>query len=594
MQQSSAPDGQKNTLNYARRLTKSVLIGDVPLGSEHPLRIQTMANVSTNEVKRCVEQTLRVQAVGCDYMRFTAQGVREASALGAIRETLRGKGCTIPLVADIHFNPQAAYEALKHVEKVRINPGNFADKKGERSLYETDQAWYEAGAQRVKELFGTFVRQAQSLGRTLRLGINHGSLSERMLHRWGNTPEGMVESCWEYLSVAQDCGFDRIVISMKSSNVQVMTQAVRLLVARLDAHGWNFPLHLGVTEAGEGEDGRIKSAVGIGSLLLDGIGDTLRVSLSEEPEAELPVAQRLVAHIADRAKAPQLSYAGKLCYKPWMLPRQESSCVAALIGGGQLPKVWVYGQQENSSSALIEGDLLRPYTRLHEEEQVFKGQKILLKHYDAARLSQKDVDKLNEEQPTVAILHASGGNAVGAWRRAIALLTENQCHVPIMLHRVFQEETLEEIQLIASADLGLLLLEGVASGIVLSSPHHRVADLYAVGLGILQATRLRFSHTEFISCPGCGRTLFDLAGTIARVKQATAHLPNLKIGIMGCIVNGPGEMADADYGYVGGAPGKIDLYKGQECQMRGIPEENAVEALIDLIRTHGDWIEKEE
>lgn len=594
MQKQKTAEASHSALNYCRRATKTVTIGGIPLGSLHPLRIQTMANVSTNDVEQGVAQTLRVYAVGCDYMRFTAQGVREATALGEIYKTLRERGCSIPLVADIHFNPQAAYEALKHVEKVRINPGNFADHKGDRAQYPSEEAWYEAGAQRVSEVFGAFVEEAKRLGRVLRLGINHGSLSERMLHRWGNTPEGMVESCWEYLSVAQAHQFDDIVISMKSSNVQVMTQAVRLLAARLDAHGWNFPLHLGVTEAGEGEDGRIKSAVGIGSLLLDGIGDTLRVSLSEAPEAELPVAQRLVYHVTQRAEAPLLSYAGALEYTPAMLPRTESRCVADCYGGTTLPKVLVCGEIRGGEKPLIAGDALLPYGVEWEHLSVEAAEGVHFRCFDAERLTPADIVKVKSDACTVLLLHATGGNAVGAWRRAVALLTEENCTAPLLLYRSFEEEAWEDIQLFASADIGLLLLEEVASGIVLSSPCYRAEELYSVGLGILQATRLRFSHTEFISCPGCGRTLFDLEGTIARVKKATAHLPNLKIGIMGCIVNGPGEMADADYGYVGGAPGKIDLYKGQECQVRGIPETEAVEALIELIRSHGDWIEPAE
>lgn len=594
MQNPTNGDERFDALNYCRRTTKTVTIGGIPLGSLHPLRIQTMANVSTNEVEQAVAQTLRVAAVGCDYMRFTAQGVREATALGEIHRALRQADCSLPLVADIHFNPQAAYEALKHVEKVRINPGNFADRKGDRAQYTSDEEWYQAGAKRVRELFGAFVEEAKALGRTLRLGINHGSLSERMLHRWGNTPEGMVESCWEYLSVAQAHRFEAIVISMKSSNVQVMTQAVRLLVARLDAEGWNYPLHLGVTEAGEGEDGRIKSAVGIGSLLLDGIGDTLRVSLSEAPEAELPVAQRLAQYVGQRALTPKLSYAGHYTYVSFMLPRAESASVADSYGGDSVPKVLAFGAGEGGEKTLMQGDALFSYGTAWENISVEGAEQVQFRCLDAEQFTSADVVTLKEQPNAVLVLNASGANAVGAWRRAVALLAEEQCRVPLLLHRSFAEETWEEVQLIASADLGLLLLEGVASGIVLSSPHCRVAELYSLGLGILQATRLRFSHTEFISCPGCGRTLFDLEGTIARVKKATAHLPNLKIGIMGCIVNGPGEMADADYGYVGGSPGKIDLYKGQECQVRGIPEAEAVEALIELIRSHGDWLEPTE
>lgn len=585
------PNPIKDSLNYQRRQTMEVMIGDTPLGGKNPLRIQTMANVSTNEVELSVSQTLRVAEVGCDYMRFTAQGVREAAALADIHAQLRARGCHIPLVADIHFNPQAAYEALKHVEKVRINPGNFADNRSDKGRYASAEEWYQMGANRVSELFGAFVCEAKRLGRTLRLGVNHGSLSQRMLERWGNTPEGMVESCLEYLAVAREHNFHDLVISMKSSNVQVMTQAVRLLVARLEERGWHYPLHLGVTEAGEGEDGRIKSAVGIGSLLLDGIGDTLRVSLSESPEAELPVARQLVAHVTERMTAPPLQPLGRLPYTPYMLPRTDSRCVA-VYGGSELPRVIAQGSLDRDERIQFrEGDiLLSPNHSLDEVREVkAKGGRFV--SVEAKTLTAEMLVSWEKDSSILLLLQASGGNAIGEWRNAIALMKECRSTLPIFLQLSLEQRTAEEIPLVAAADFGTLLLEGVASGIMLYAPQISAEILLQVGLGILQATRLRFSHTEFISCPGCGRTLYDLEGTIARIKRATKHLPNLKIGIMGCIVNGPGEMADADYGYVGGAPGKIDLYKGQECLVRGIPESEAVDALIDLIRQYGDWIE---
>lgn len=578
-----------DALNYHRRSTCSVSIGSVPLGSEYPLRIQTMANVSTRDIEAGVAQTMRVARAGSDYMRFTAQGVREAECLQSIRAALNQQGYSIPLVADIHFNPQAAYEALKHVEKVRINPGNFADRKGEWGDEGLSDEDFARGEERVKQLFGDFLLEAKRLGRAIRLGINHGSLSERMLRRYGDTPEGMVESCLEYLRIARSLNFEEIVISMKSSNVQVMTQAVRLLAERMEEMEAHYPLHIGVTEAGEGEDGRIKSAVGIGSLLTDGLGDTLRVSLSEAPEAELPVARLLVEHITERASAPQLLPLGTRPYKAQMLPRTNTSLVGELYGANATPSVWIVGQDDGSP--LLPSDL---GDKLGISKEGMNLEAIPSNTIDTASFSSQEVEALalTNLPNTLLILSASGANRVGLWRRAIALLAEQNVTAPIVLEAQFApSESLEKVQIAAATDLGTLLLEGVGSTIMLTAPHLPLSSLQALALGILQATRLRFSHTEYISCPGCGRTLYDLEGTIARIKAATSHLPNLKIGIMGCIVNGPGEMADADYGYVGGAPHKIDLYKGQKCMRRSVPEEEAVEALIALIREQGDWQE---
>ncbi len=573
-------------LNYSRRRTTSVSIGSVPLGSSYPLRIQTMANVSTLDVTAGIAQTKRAVEAGADYMRFTAQGVREASCLQQIRAGLDAEGYTIPLVADIHFNPQAAYEALKHVEKVRINPGNFADRRGEWGDNPLSDADFALGAERVQRLFGDFLIEAKKQGRAVRLGINHGSLSERMLRRYGDTPEGMVESCMEYLRVARNLDFDNIVISMKSSHVQVMTEAVRLLVDRMEQLGFRYPLHIGVTEAGEGEDGRIKSAVGIGSLLIDGIGDTLRVSLSEAPEAELPVARLLVRHIEQRSQSPYLDSWKNCSYQPHMLPRTNSRLVAGCYGATSVPSVFVVGDRvEECSVAIKSSDCVvarREALRIEGISPLF---------IDAQELTPEVARHLASlPQAQLLILEASGSNRVGLWRRAISLLASYHVTMPVVLDAVFSsEETFEEVQIAASVDLGTLLLEGVGSVVMLEAPHLAATSLRALALGILQATRLRFSHTEYISCPGCGRTLYNLEQTIARIKQATSHLSNLKIGIMGCIVNGPGEMADADYGYVGGAPHKIDLYKGQKCIRRGIAEEEAVDALIALIKEYGDW-----
>ncbi len=576
-------------LNYHRRWTREVKIGNLALGGNQALRIQSMANVSTNDIEQSVAQALRVARCGGDYFRFTAQGVREAKNLGKIAAALREKGCEMPLIADIHFNPLAAYEALEHIEKVRINPGNFADKKGERTLYSSDEEWYEKGRERVEKLFSLFLQKAKEKQRVVRLGVNHGSLSERMLQRWGNTPRGMVESCLEYLRVAEKESFRDIVISMKSSNVQVMTASVRLLAKELELLGWHYPFHLGVTEAGEGEDGRVKSAVGIGSLLLDGLGDTLRVSLSEAPEEELPVAQMLVEHIEDRSQCPQLQTLGTQIYSPFIHPREEAN-VVEVYGGKLTPKVFVRGKYKGE---LIpeDGDVILDLST--DWDNFLRAKKSSINWYiiPSLEIDESLVRKLQKDSKGILVLQSASSNAIGEWRRAIAFLSEFKCNAPLILSLSLGNKTKEEAQLVAASDLGTLLLEGHASGVMLDSAELPSEKLYRLALGILQATRLRFSHTEFISCPGCGRTLYNLEGTIAKIKEATSHLPNLKIGIMGCIVNGPGEMSDADYGYVGGAPGKIDLYKGQKCQVRGVSEENAVEALIELIRQNGDWKE---
>lgn len=577
-----------DSLNYHRRNTQEVAIGNIPLGGENPLRVQTMATATTCDVEAVVVQAQKAEAEGCDYFRITAPGVKDAACLGAIHRRLEQLSSKMPLVADIHFTPQAAYEALKHVEKVRINPGNFADRKSNPPLTEITEEAFMAGAHRVKELFSAFLQEAKERGRAIRLGVNHGSLSERMLLRYGDTPLGMVESCLEYLRVAQEVDFRDLVISMKSSNVQVMTQAVRLLVERMEEEHLHYPLHLGVTEAGEGEDGRIKSAIGIGSLLTDGLGDTLRVSLSEPPEAELPVARALVRHIEERSKAPFLESLSPIPYAPHTLPREASMEVAHLYGGGLVPSIFVLG--ESTISPILptqEGDLLASsWSELLPEGLPF----VLL---DAEKISEQVIEAIHQNnEPPLLILRATGNNRVGLWRRAIALLVQEKIKSPIVLAARFaKEETEERVRIAAATDLGTLLLEGVGSAILLEAPHLSVSFLQRLALGILQATRLRFSHTEYISCPGCGRTLYNLQETIARIKSATHHLSNLKIGIMGCIVNGPGEMADADYGYVGGAPGKIDLYKGQKCVRRGIPQEEAVEALVALIKENGDWQE---
>lgn len=576
--------------SYARRRSITVRVGGTALGGSNPIRLQSMASVSTMDTEAAVEQAERIIAAGADYIRYTAQGRREAANLKNIRGGIRSAGHETPLIADIHFNPSAADEALEHIEKVRINPGNYVDTKTAAPRQWTDEVYAEMH-QRVVERFGAFVQRARQLGRAIRIGVNHGSLSERMVMLYGDTPEGMVQSALEYLDVCRLHGFEDIVISMKSSNTTVMTAAVRLLVERLEAGGYPaYPLHLGVTEAGEGEDGRIKSAVGIGSLLMDGIGDTIRVSLSEDPEYEIPVAKTLVDYISSREElAPEALTDSPDWAEYTALSRgaRRRTVAVGAIGAEALPVVVSAGAEEDCPA----GSALRPDYRL-------VGAALLpttegAEGLPACRLTYTQLtDKLLAAltaSPRVIILGTEGTNPVAEWRLALTRLARRRIQSPVILSHEYTDGDVETFRLRAAADLGTLLLDGWGNGIMLSAPHLPAEEVIKTQFGILQATRLRMSKTEFISCPGCGRTLYNLQETIARVKAATSHLKGLKIGIMGCIVNGPGEMADADYGYVGAAPGKIDLYKGQTCVRRGVDQEHAVEELIALIQSHGDW-----
>jgi 4-hydroxy-3-methylbut-2-en-1-yl diphosphate synthase len=550
-----------------------------------------MATASTLDTEAAVAQAERIINAGAEYLRYTAQDKRVATNLGVIHRELRARGITTPLVADIHFNPTAADTALEYVEKVRINPGNYVDTKG---ITEWSDEVYETMHQRVRERFGAFVERAKELRRAIRIGVNHGSLSERMVMLYGDTPEGMVQSCLEYLDVCREHDFHDIVISMKSSNTVVMTAAVRLLVQRLDELGYPaYPLHLGVTEAGEGEDGRIKSAVGIGSLLADGIGDTIRVSLSEEPECEIPVARALVDYISQREHAPSLG--GEL--PSWeeyrslsQEDRKRSTALGSFVGGTNLPIVLypTHGHEDLSSLAQRPDAVLTPEGALQLPNSTpIIGIPVYTLTTD--EITPERVARLLDQPQTLILLESKGANPVADWRWGFTQLRRLGVSAPILLRRIYETTDLDLFRLYAAADCGSIFLDGWGNGLALEAPHISPEEIIKTEFGILQAARLRMSKTEFISCPGCGRTLYDLQSTIAEIKAATAHLKGLKVGIMGCIVNGPGEMADADYGYVGAAPGKIDLYKGQECIKKGVPQAQAVEHLIHLIKEGGDW-----
>lgn len=543
--------------SYHRRPTLEVRVGNTAIGGNNPVRIQSMASTSTMDTEASVAQARRIVDAGAELVRFTAQGVREAANLGEIRRRLRESGCDVPLVADIHFNPRAAFAAAEQVEKVRINPGNFVDPgRTFRKIEYTDEE-YAAELRRLEEALVPFLETCRANDTAIRLGVNHGSLSDRIMSRYGDTPAGMVESAMEFLRVCRSHGFDRVVISIKASNVVVMVETVTRLVEAMDAEEMHYPLHLGVTEAGDGEDGRIKSAVGIGALLREGIGDTIRVSLSEEPEAELPVARKIMDYIDLMATAAPVVAPRDGRFRLGKGMRRISREIGA-VGGSRVPVVpavdGITGLKEIDAEAVIAG-------------------------------------KIDIAPDDIILLSASGEVSGMTLEAAMNILVAEGIDNPVILRGVYNGPDADTVRLRASIDLGALLLKGFADGIEIVSDVLTPDEASRLALAILQSARLRISHTEYIACPGCGRTLFDLQQTLARVKEATSHLKGLKIGVMGCIVNGPGEMADADYGYVGAGVGKISLYKGKECVEKNIPAEEAVSHLVELIKKCGDWKE---
>ena len=542
-----------------------------------------MANVSTMDTDASVVQAISMARAGAEYIRFTAQGIREARNLGVIRKRLNEQGCHTPLVADIHFNPKAADVAAEFVEKVRINPGNYVDGARTFRADYTDEDFAE-GVRKIRERFVPFLRLCRAHGTAIRIGVNHGSLSDRIMSRFGDTPEGMTESCMEFLRLCREEQFDDVVISIKASNTVVMVRTVRLLVRTMDREGMHYPLHLGVTEAGNDEDGRIKSAVGIGALLTDGIGDTIRVSLSEPPEAEIPVARELIDHI-NRTRAEE--------YAPMPADFEGTETdyfrrtrMVGDIGGGRQPVVLAEYTNGEEPDETLRPDYLR-----HLPDGTFTSTKDKRRTVPAPHfveltpdeLTDARLEALNTDESSVIILRSVHTDSVNETRAAILRLRAAACQAPVILRRDYHEADLDRLRIAASADLGVLLIDGIADGLLLTQSGHSTPDTDRLAFGILQATRRRMSRTEYISCPGCGRTLYDLHQTISRIKAATGHLKGVKIGIMGCIVNGPGEMADADYGYVGAGPGKVSLYRGQMCVEHNIPEKDAVEHLLALI-----------
>ncbi len=620
---------------YIRWRSKCVMVGDIGVGGDNPIRIQSMTTTDTMDTKNTVSQSIRMIEAGCEIVRITAPSIKEAKNLQNIRQGIRENGYKTPLVADIHFTPNAAKVAARIVEKIRINPGNYADRKKFENLEYTDQS-YNDELDRIRKRFVPLIKICKNNGTSMRIGTNHGSLSDRIMGRYGDTPLGMVESAMEFIRIAEDEGYYDLILSMKASNTQVMVQAYRLLVKSMVDEGMNYPLHLGVTEAGEAEDGRIKSAVGIGPLLEDGLGDTIRVSLTEEPEAEIPVAKIL----ADRIKHKDISSyyikeVDNIPYDPFFYKRRETNQILN-IGCDQVPRVignlsfkkdlypedlaqfgYLYSQKEDkwhiSDQAIdflylgdsdidfqIPGTLniIRNYNKsfldmvgynLYTIDQLDK-----IPDNQMSFLSCKDsdeiFDKLSTLRKCIVVLETDAKSSYASFRRFFIECINNGILNPIIIKRFYNMATREETLIYASTDIGGLQIDGFGDGLWLdSSEDHSFNN--EIAFGILQASRTRISKTEYISCPSCGRTLFDLQETTAKIRSKTDHLKGVKIGIMGCIVNGPGEMADADYGYVGTGPGLISLYKGQEVVKKNISAENAVEALIHLIQDNGDWIE---
>lgn len=561
--------------NYRRRRSSEVEIGNIPLGGGNPIRIQSMTSTSTDDVEGSVAQSKRIFDAGADYVRLTAQGVKEAEAIGRIRENLHSAGYSKPLVADIHFNPRAAFAAAEVTDKVRINPGNFVDAARTFKKLEFTDEEYQKEIERIREKFIPFLEICRAHGTAVRLGVNHGSLSDRIMSRYGDTPSGMVESVMEFLRICREVDFKNVVISIKASNTVVMVETVRLLVSTMDSEGMSYPLHLGVTEAGDGEDGRIKSAVGIGALLSEGLGDTIRVSLSEEPELEIPVARKLVDYIVCREGHAEIK--GE-CYQGYnhICPARRPTDVVGIIGGTNHPVV--------VSSILAEEVADKEFTPdFHCSDSVFVE----------ADASEAVAEVAARAAGKVILLRSHHTNAVGEIQAFIHALTGIGSRSPVVVAMSYDDAKEEDLQIKSGADFGVLLLNRLIDGIMIDAPKVATPSVSVrYSFAILQAVRQRISKTEFISCPSCGRTLFNLQETVKNIKAATSHLKGLKIGIMGCIVNGPGEMADADYGYVGAAAGKVSLYKSKECIERNIPQEEALERLIQIIKENGDWIEQ--
>ena len=631
----------ENLSNYTRFKTIEVKVGPIAIGGKNPIHIQSMTTANTMNTSATVDESIRMIDAGCKLVRITAPSKKDAENLANIKNELRLKGYKTPLVADIHYTPNAAEIAAKIVEKVRINPGNYADKKKFEEIDYTDES-YNNELLRIEEKFTPLVQICKQNNTSMRIGTNHGSLSDRILSRYGDTPKGMVESALEFIRICRKHDYHNIVISMKASNTRVMVHAYRLLVNEMIKEGMNYPLHLGVTEAGEGEDGRIKSAVGIGTLLSEGIGDTIRVSLTEAPEHEMPVAQKILDHFKNihnhkkiaETKQHQIDYFQYEKRKTFQVENIGNKNVPIVISDlsnrkkitqasffslgyrysvpldkwhiSEMASDFIYiGENEinfeipgtlriiSNYSSWMKHKKGFPIFNLKEYEKIkdFSETLNFLKIYDH-EITPSSIDILKNNKSLVIFLESENINCIAAMRKFFFELMEEKIENPIIISRKYEFNDDEQLQISASIDIGSLLIDGLGDGICISSNNCSNKMLNSISFGILQASRTRISKTEYISCPSCGRTLFDLQETTAKIRKVTDHLKGVKIGIMGCIVNGPGEMADADYGYVGTGPGKITLYKEKTVVKKNVPESEAVDALIDLIKENGDWVDK--
>tara|TARA_B110001452_G_scaffold91905_1_gene75751 strand:+ start:1181 stop:3076 length:1896 start_codon:yes stop_codon:yes gene_type:complete len=625
----------ESLINYKRWKTRTVQVGDLGVGGDNPIRVQSMTTTDTMDTEATILQSIRMIEAGCEIVRITAPSNKEAKNLELIKKGLLKRGYSVPIVADIHFTPSAAEIAASIVEKVRINPGNYADRK-RFEKHDYSERSYLDEIDRIRKRFSPLIKICKDNGTSMRIGTNHGSLSDRIMSHYGDTPLGMVESAMEFLRIAEELNYHDIILSMKASNTQVMVQAYRLLVKTMIEEGMSYPLHLGVTEAGEAEDGRIKSALGIGTLLEDGLGDTIRVSLTEEPEAEIPVAKSIVGRYKiNGSTSPDLTEIDKIDYDPFFHERRKTKKILN-IGAEVVPVVVGdisnanhitysdFGQFGYLYSPKLDkwhvSDMAVDYLYIGEKKINFEIpgtlrllSKNTIKSNDNRCLpifSSNQIDEINPKEVTfleilpddnlfdkikklpkcVLILSSNSTQRLPIQRQFFIECMKRKIDNPVIIKRNYEGYNKEEFLLYSSTDIGGLQIDGFGDGVWLQSENN-VSFINDISFGILQASRTRISKTEYISCPSCGRTLFDLQETTARIRSRTSHLKGLKIGIMGCVVNGPGEMADADYGYVGTAPGKISLYKGQEVVEKHIRSEKAVDALIKLIQVNGDWID---
>jgi len=627
--------------NYSRYRSREVKVGDIGFGGDNPIRIQSMTTTDTMDTEATVEQSIRMIEAGCELVRITAPSIKEAKNLQNIKEELHKRGYFTPLVADIHYTPKAAEIAAGLIEKVRVNPGNYADKKRFEEIVYTEES-YQNELDRIRARFTPLVEICKQNGTAMRIGTNHGSLSDRILSRFGDTPLGMVESALEFVRICEDLNYHQLILSMKASNPKIMIEAYRLLVVKMQEEGMNYPLHLGVTEAGEGEDGRIKSAVGIGTLLEDGLGDTIRVSLTEEPEFEMPVAIKLRDRYSNRSGHKRIAPVEPNPVNPFEYEPYKSNAVLT-IGAANVPRVisdfsqrdkvhpcsllnvgYIYEKeldkwtiQDNASDFVYLGDqelgfeipgtlgLIQDYSvwsedkkrhypllRLEEYKSFSKKHLVHFLKVEVDDLNDQLIDALKRDPQCVVVLSSENKHAMPHLRSGFMKLINKDVKNPVIIYRRFHDISDQEtVQLYAATDVGGLLNDGLGQGVWLNDRVLNCKERNSLAFGILQATRTRISKTEYISCPSCGRTLFDLQETTAKVRSKTQHLKGLKIGIMGCIVNGPGEMADADYGYVGTGKGLITLYKEKEVVKKNIASESAVDELVKLIQEYGDWVD---